>query len=105
MPKDPDGNWNVELAHNKYRGVDTAAGKVARGLGLKVTRFPAEWHLYGLAAGPIRNQKMLDWSKEKESTVYIFHRSIERSKGSKEMLRRATKQNVPVYVIDEETPL
>jgi hypothetical protein len=42
------------------RGADAMAGSIARSLGVPVEEYPADWRGKGKAAGPIRNQQMLD---------------------------------------------
>ena len=41
-------------------GFDTQGEQVAEALGIPCKCIPAEWATYGKAAGPIRNEKMLD---------------------------------------------
>ena len=79
------------------RGADTLAREVAEELGLEVKTFKAEWDKYGKSAGPIRNQKMLD--ETHPSLVLVFHSDIEHSKGTKDMVNRATLAGIPVTVI------
>lgn len=78
---------NTIIVHGNARGADKIAGKVALGLGMKVRVYPAKWDQYGKAAGPIRNQRMLD--EEKPDMVIAFHSDLEKSKGTKDMVRRA----------------
>lgn len=40
-------------------GADTLAREYAKGQGIHVLPFPAQWDLYGKPAGPIRNAEML----------------------------------------------
>lgn len=47
------------LIHGDAEGADTTAADWARGLGIEIKPFPANWLDYGRAAGPIRNQQML----------------------------------------------
>lgn len=47
------------VLHGGARGVDTFAGIGAGMLGLEEDRMPAQWNVYGKAAGPIRNTTML----------------------------------------------
>lgn len=49
LPRDPQGNWNVEIVHGACSGVDQTAGRIARELGFIVTEFPADWQKYGRA--------------------------------------------------------
>jgi hypothetical protein len=48
------------VAHGACRGADRIAGGVAEELGLDVRAYPADWDAHGDAAGPIRNQLMVD---------------------------------------------
>lgn len=59
-------------------------------------RFPALWDQHGKAAGPIRNQQMLE--EGKPDLVLAFHDGD--SRGTADMIRRATKQKgLRVYVV------
>jgi len=44
-------------------GADTLALEWPEARGIQVARFPADWNTHGRAAGPIRNQQMLDEGK------------------------------------------
>jgi hypothetical protein len=59
--------------------------------------FPADWDKYGKAAGPIRNQQMLD--EGHPDMVIAFHDDLTNSKGTKDMVKRAKKAGVPVYLV------
>ena len=96
-------------------GVDTIARQCAERLDLSVEPYPARWaeHDYeghsGVtcyhkpdptrcpAAGPRRNQQMLD--EGRPDVVVCFHDNIEASRGTKDMLTRAKDAGIPVYVI------
>lgn len=51
----------TEIVHGGCRGIDRAAHDVAEGL-WPIKVFPADWNLYGRAAGPIRNGQMADYA-------------------------------------------
>lgn len=87
------------VIHGKARGVDRLAGEAAEELGIPVIAFPAEWKKYGLAAGPIRNQQMLN--EGQPNHVAAFHTDIENSKGTKDMVTRARKAGIPTVVFDK----
>jgi hypothetical protein len=53
------------LIHGDCDGVDKFASSVATQLRWSSIAVPAQWHLYGKKAGPIRNQQMID--------IYIPH--------------------------------
>jgi len=59
-----------------------------------VEKYPADWDKYGKKAGPIRNQQMLD--EGKPDLVLAF--PTEKSRGTYDMIRRAEKAGIPVYV-------
>lgn len=80
-------NTDTTIIHGNARGADRLSAQVAMELGLKVLSFPAQWERYGKAAGPIRNQQMLD--EGSPELVIAFHNDIENSKGTKDMLNRA----------------
>lgn len=54
------GHPTVTIVTGGARGADQLAEQAARDLGLTVEVHPAEWELYGKAAGPMRNRRMLD---------------------------------------------
>src|SRR3990172_671084 len=78
------------------KGADTLAHWNAERLGMATQRFPAQWEKYGRAAGPIRNQQMLD--EGKPTLVWAFHDDLDNSKGTGDMVRRAKKVGLPVVV-------
>ncbi len=86
------------IIHGGAPGADMTADRIARKRGHTVIEVKANWDLYGDAAGPIRNQKMLDdWNPDK---VTAFHEDIVNSKGTKDMIERARKAFVPVEVFN-----
>jgi len=104
-----DRNWTDELAIRSWlcwlqdwgfdtviegeaRGADTIARNEARLCGMEVVKFPADWKLYHKAAGAIRNKQML--VEGKPDLVLAFHSDIERSKGTKLMLKLAQDAGV-----------
>jgi hypothetical protein len=85
------------IIEGKAPGADTMGGIAGKALGCTVIEFPAKWHLYQKAAGPIRNQQMLD--EGKPDLVVAFHDDLENSKGTKDMVTRATKVGVEVRIV------
>ncbi len=57
------------VIHGAARGADTIAGEEARALGFTVRAYPADWTTNGKAAGPIRNQRMLDEEHLRGTTI------------------------------------
>lgn len=56
--------------------------------------YPAQWDRYGRAAGPVRNQRMLDVARP--DLVVAFHDDLSRSRGTADMIQRAYRAGVPV---------
>lgn len=79
------------------RGADSLGKLVAERLCIPVKEYPADWTRYGRAAGPIRNQRMLD--EGKPDLVLAFHDDIEHSRGTKNMVEQAKKAGIPVRII------
>jgi hypothetical protein len=79
------------------RGADKLADDVAQEFGLQSNVYVANWDSFGKAAGPIRNQTMLD--VDTPDLVIAFHSDLSKSKGTKDMCARAKKAGVPVMVI------
>jgi len=55
--------------------------------------YEADWDKYGLRAGYLRNQAMID---EKPDAVWTFHKDIENSKGTKMTRDLALKAGIKV---------
>jgi hypothetical protein len=81
------------LIHGQAQGADQLAFLWASQKGLTVTGFPAEWSKFGPSAGPRRNQEMLDIGKP--DLVVAFPGG----KGTKDMVRRATRAGIPVIEV------
>lgn len=92
-------------------GADRIAGTWAanaRRRGVGWVRFPADWDGHGKAAGPIRNQQMLDWMllSSEPKLVLAFKDAFDRmlqQGGTEDMVRRSTAAGVPTYVFDHRT--
>lgn len=82
---------DVTLICGRARGLDTIAEYRATLLGWKIEPYPANWNEYGRAAGPIRNQQMLNSGVD---VCLAFHNSIDESKGTKDMIRRVERAGI-----------
>lgn len=81
------------IIHGGAKGADSLAGDWAYMNVLPCTVYPAQWNRHGKAAGPIRNQQMLD--EGKPDLVVAFPGG----RGTADMIRRARKAGVDVYEI------
>ena len=88
---------DVTVVHGDCRGADRIAAAEARTLGLAVEAFPADWVKYGRAAGPIRNQQMLNSGVD---LVICFHSDLfQGSRGTLDMYTRAQRIGTPIRVV------
>lgn len=91
----PDG-VEVTLLHGGCRGADRLAHCLGQERKWFIREYLPDWKHLGRAAGPARNQEMLD--KGKPDKVYAF---VERlSGGTYDMVQRARKAGIPVEVVD-----
>jgi hypothetical protein len=60
---------------------------------IKMEEYPAMWKLYGIAAGPIRNQKMIDYGKP--DMVIAFPGGT----GTADMVKRAKINRIKVLEV------
>ena len=85
---------NDVILHGAAKGADRLAGNLAISMKIKVLEFPAKWEEFNRAAGPIRNQQMID--EGHPDLVVYFHDNLDGSKGTKDMVDRAMRINIPV---------
>lgn len=78
------------LVQGAATGADALAARWAGLVPLQVDPFPADWDKYGLGAGPLRNQAMVDSGLD---GLVAFPGG----RGTADMVRRARKAGVPVW--------
>lgn len=83
------------VIHGKCRGADTLAGDWAKVRGIPVQEFPADWNKFGRAAGPMRNQQMLD---EGQPDVCV---GFPGGKGTLNMANLARAAGVKVIMVED----
>ena len=88
----------TEVIHGGARGADRLAHDWAAMRSKTYRAFPANWAEHGKAAGPIRNQQMLDDGKT--DLVIAFPGG----KGTADMVRRARHAGVRVVEITDTPP-
>lgn len=90
------GLIEVTIISGTAKGADTLAVQFAEQYEMPCLKFPADWKRYGLGAGPIRNQQMLD--EGKPDLIIAFPMQI--SKGTRDMINRGLMEDVEVIVIE-----
>lgn len=86
------GGFEVVI-HGAATGADDEAMGWAQACGIQHLPMAADWHRYGKAAGPIRNQRMLD--EGKPDLVIAFPGG----RGTADMVRRARKARIEVMEV------
>jgi YspA, cpYpsA-related SLOG family len=81
------------LIHGDANGADRLSGEWATARGVSVEAHPADWKRHGRAAGPIRNQKMLE---EKPELVVAFPGG----KGTADMVSKARQAGLEVVMVE-----
>jgi hypothetical protein len=81
------------IIHGACKGADSLAGVIGRSLGYEIKSYSAKWSTFGKAAGAIRNQEMLNDNEDIE-LVLAFHENITESRGTKDMVTRATNAGI-----------
>ena len=82
------------VIHGAALGADSSARYWATTREVEKIGFPAEWRKYGKAAGPMRNQRMID--EGKPDVVVAFPGG----RGTADMVRRAEAAGIPVIRVD-----
>lgn len=82
----------TEMVDGDAPGVDRIAGFLATQWGVRRKIFRANWTLYGNAAGPKRNQQMAEYA---DALIAVWDGV---SRGTADMITRATVRGLPVYV-------
>lgn len=84
---------SIVIASGTARGADRLGERYAVERGYQVERFPADWERDGKAAGPIRNAHMAAHA----DALVAFWDGV--SSGTKDMIERAMKRDLPVRVV------
>jgi len=90
------GAKDTTIISGAARGADSLAIRFSHEYGTKLVSFPADWTAHGKAAGPIRNQQMIDDGKP--DLVVAFPGGT----GTADMVRRAKKHNIQVIEVQDE---
>lgn len=90
----------VVLISGDARGADTYADVIGQLLGFTVERYPADWNVHGRAAGPIRNQQMLESGVD---YCIAFHDDLGSSRGTRDMVERCERAGIEVRIVGSDT--
>ena len=89
---DLEAGETITLVHGACpTGADKLAAQAALSIGWDVEAHPADWNAHGKAAGPIRNQRMVDLGAD---VCLAF--PMPGSRGTLHCMRAAEKAGIPV---------
>lgn len=86
------------VVHGAAAGADTLADKWVQERGHTVVRFHADWEKHGKAAGPLRNQEMLDFILTAQQRFAVCCWDGE-SRGTKDMIRKLAGAGIETRII------
>lgn len=92
------GSNSVTVVHGDcpYGGADTIAAEIANSLSMEVESHPADWKGLGKAAGPIRNQEMVNLGAD---VCLAF--PMTDSRGTIDCMNRARQAHIPLLVFNQ----
>ena len=90
---------DVEIVSGHCKGADMLGEKWAEENGANTKIFPADWALYKKSAGPIRNKQMIDYITCFSDKLVVAFVSPN-SKGTKQTIKLAKKNNIPVIATE-----
>lgn len=91
---DDAGSYDVVIVHGGCpTGADAFADAYARRMGWRVSVYQADWAKYGRAAGPIRNQEMVD-----DGAAVCLAFPMPNSRGTVDCIKRAEWAGIPMRV-------
>ncbi len=96
--KDENPDVEITIIQGASKGADKIAATIARELGMKVESFPADWNANGKAAGPIRNQQMLDSGCDKVLAFKDGFKPESKKGGTENMANLAWAAGLSVFV-------
>lgn len=94
------------VVHGRARGADACAHFAAEDIGgIEVRPYPADWVAYGMKAGPIRNQQMIDSEhRPNEPIALCLAFPMTDSIGTWDCIVRCLAAGIDVELGDEEDP-
>ena len=92
---------DVRFISGGAQGADSLALAYAQNHRIPCIVIYADWNTYGKSAGPIRNKRMLEEAMHDNPVVIAFWDGI--SKGTKNMIDLAEKNNVELYIVNYAT--
>lgn len=84
-----------EIVSGGASGVDAIAKKLATEMNIKYTEFPAAWNKHGKAAGPIRNEQIMQYT---DKVIAFWDGQSKGTMSAINLARKYKKDTIIVYV-------
>lgn len=88
------------LIEGGAKGADTIAAEWAERNGITHWKFSADWEVWGKAAGPLRNRRMLEEGRPTEVFAFV-NKPLAQSRGTADMVKVTKQSGIPAYVIEQ----
>lgn len=88
--------YDIKIAQGGARGADSLVKEYCEKWNITCIEYKADWDKHGRAAGPIRNQEMLNDFKPNVLLAFIKHGAA--NIGTKDMINRALKGGMSVNI-------
>lgn len=92
LSKKIEDGYKITIISGCAKGADTLGERYANERNFYIEKHPANWNKYGKGAGFIRNQEMA----LSAHACIAFFSSTKESKGTKDMVNKAEKENLMV---------
>ncbi len=89
----------IRIISGTARGADQLGERFAKNKEYELSKFPADWGLYGKSAGYKRNVEMAKFSVENSNVGILIAFWDGKSKGTKNMIDIAKRYGLKVHVI------
>ena len=97
-------NGSIEsIVSGGASGVDTLAERYADEHNIKKIIFPVtkeEWNKFGLAAGPLRNDKIIKELEKDMSICHVIAFPSKKSKGTYDTIKKVKDKQIPITIYD-----
>jgi len=84
-----------EIVSGGANGVDALAKRLAEEYKLKYTEFPADWNKHGKAAGPIRNEQIMQYT---DKVIAFWNGESKGTMSAINLARKHKKDTIIIYV-------
>lgn len=93
---------SVVMIDGGAKGADSLAYRTATTLGVNTLRYFADWATHGRAAGPIRNQQMIDEGRPDVAMAFIT-KPLHLSRGTHDMVKRLAAAGIQTTIVESQS--